>query len=140
MSLPSKTYRKHTCNSQWTKISKELLVINTPKGLFRYNWLPYGVPIAPVIFQSVMDCVLHNLPVAYYLDDILIVAPTVKEHDILLEKVLQRLQDSGIHLREDKCQEQVEYLGHVVDATGIHPTKDKVCAIKEAPLQKTLHN
>ena len=101
--------------------SKELLVINTPKGLFRYNRLPYGVSIAP-IFQSVMDRVLHNLPVACYLDDILIAAPTVKEHDILLEKVLQRLQDSGIHLREDKCQiaqEQVEYLGHVVDATGI---------------------
>ena len=85
-----------------------------------------------------MDRVLHNLPVACYLDDILIAAPTVKE---LLEKVLQRLQDSGIHLREDKCQiaqEQVEYLGHVVDATGIHPTKDKVRAIKEAPLPKDI--
>ena len=123
--------------------SKELLVINTPKGLFRYNRLPYGVSIAPAIFQSVMDRVLHNLPVACYLDDILIAAPTVKEHDILLEKVLQRLQDSGIHLREDKCQiaqEQVEYLGHVVDATGIHPTKDKVRAIKEPHYLKTLHN
>ena len=109
--------------------SKDLLVINTPKGLFRYNWLPYGVSVAPAIFQSVMDHVLHNFPVACYLDDILIAAPTVKEHDVLLEKVLQRLQDSGIHLREEKChidQGQVEYLGHVVDGTGIHPTEDKV--------------
>ena len=101
----------------------------------------YGVSIAPVIFQSVMDRVLHNLPVACYLDDILIAAPTVREHDMLLEKVLQRLQGSGIHLREDKCQivqEQVEYLGHVVDAMGIHPTKDKVRAIKEAPQPKDI--
>ena len=66
--------------------TKDLLVINTPKGLFRYNWLPYVVSVAPAIFQLVMDRVLHNLPVACYLDDILISAPTVREHDVLLEK------------------------------------------------------
>ena len=66
---------------------------------------------------------------ATYVDDILIATPTVKEHNGLLEKILQRLQGSGIHLREEKChigQEQLEYLGHVVDGTGIHPTEDKV--------------
>ena len=96
--------------------------------------------MAPAIFQSVMDCVLHNLPVACYLDDILIAA-TVKEHDVLLEKVLQRLQDSGIHLREEKyqiAQGQVEYQGHVVDGMGIRPTEDKVRAIKEAPVPKDI--
>ena len=72
--------------------SKDLLVINTPKGLFRYNRLPYGVSVAPAIFQSVMDRILQGLPVSCYLDDILIAAPTVKEHDVLLEKVFQRLQ------------------------------------------------
>ena len=72
--------------------SKDLLVINTPKGLFRYNGLPYGVSVARAIFQSVMDRILQGLPVSCYLDDILIAAPTVKEHDVLLEKVFQRLQ------------------------------------------------
>ena len=116
--------------------SKDLLVINTPKGLFRYNRLPYGVSVAPAIFQSVMDRILHGLPVACYLDDILIAAPTVKEHDVLLGKVLQRLQEAGIHVKEEKCQfsqEQVEYLGYLIDAVGIHPTTEKVRAIKEAP-------
>ena len=44
-------------------------------------------------------------------------------------------------MREDKCQivqEQVEYLGHIVDATGIHPTKGKVRTIKEAPQPKDI--
>ena len=116
--------------------SKDLLVINTPKGLFRYNRLPYGVSVAPAIFQSVMDRILQGLPVACYLDDILIAVPTVKEHDVLLEKVFQRLQEGGIHLKEEKChfsQERVEYLGYLIDATGIHPTAEKVRAIKEAP-------
>ena len=59
--------------------SKSLLVINTPKGLFRYNRLPYGVSVAPAIFQAVMDRVLQGLPVACYLDDILIAAPCNRE-------------------------------------------------------------
>ena len=33
--------------------SKGLLVINTPKGLFQYNRLPYGISVARAIFQSV---------------------------------------------------------------------------------------
>ena len=58
--------------------SKDLLVINTPKGLFRYNHLPYGGSVVPVLFQSVMNCILHNLPVPCYLNDIFISAPTVE--------------------------------------------------------------
>jgi len=97
--------------------SKGLLVINIPKGLFR---LPYGVSVAPAIFQSVMDRVLQGLPVACYLDDIL---------------------ESGIHLREEKCEiskGQVEYLGHMIDAKGIHPMEDKVRAIHEAPIPQNI--
>ena len=51
--------------------------------------------------------------------------------------MLQRLQDVGIHLHQEKChfdQRQVEYLGHLIDATGIHSTNNKVRAIKEAPV------
>ena len=117
--------------------SKALLVINTPKGLFQYNRLPYRVSVAPAIFQSVMDRVLQGLPVACYLDDILIAALTEQEHNLILEKVMNRLQESGIHLREEKCefaQEGVEYLGHMIDATGIYPKVDKVRAIHEAPI------
>ena len=69
--------------------SKDLLVINTSKGLFRYKYLPYGVSVAPEILQSIMNCILHNLPAACYLNDILISADTVEEHDVLVEQVLQ---------------------------------------------------
>ena len=121
--------------------SKGLLVINTPKGLFRYNRLPYGVSVAPAIFQSVMDRVLQGLLVACYLDDILIAAPTEQEHNLILEKVMNRLQESGIHLRAEKCEiakEKVEYLGHMIDANGIHPLEDKVRAIHEAPIPQDI--
>lgn len=50
-----------------------------------------------------MDRVLQGLPVACYLDDIQIAAPTESEHNVILEQVLQKLQDSGIHLAAEKC-------------------------------------
>ena len=50
-----------------------------------------------------------------------------------LEQYCKRLQEGGIHLKEERYQEQVEYLGYLIDAMGIHPTTEKVRAIKEAP-------
>ena len=41
--------------------SKQFLVINTHRGLYRFNRLPYGVASAPAIFQKVMDQVLQGL-------------------------------------------------------------------------------
>ena len=35
--------------------SKKLVVVNTQKGLYRYTRLPYGVSLAPGIFQRLME-------------------------------------------------------------------------------------
>ncbi|CAF5117881.1 unnamed protein product, partial [Rotaria magnacalcarata] len=53
--------------------SKELLVINTHKGLFRFNRLPFGIASAPSIFQQIMDQMLAGLEgTVCYLDDIIV--------------------------------------------------------------------
>ena len=116
--------------------SRSILVVNTPKGFFQYTHLPYGVSTAPAIFQAIMDQILQGLPVVYYLDDILVAGSTKKEHDEQLEQVLKCLDKQGIHLQREKCEfckTEVEYLGHRIDAKGIHPTVKKVEAIKRAP-------
>ena len=43
--------------------SKQLLVVNTLKGLFQFMCLPYEVSTAPIIFQSVMGRILQGLSV-----------------------------------------------------------------------------
>ena len=55
--------------------------------------------------------------------------------------MLQRLKEAGLRLNLAKClflKPSIEYLGHVIDQEGLHPTKDKVRAIKEAPTPKNL--
>ena len=81
--------------------SKQYVVINTPKGLFRYTRLPYGIS-APGIFQRVMDTILNGIPgVVVYLDDILVTGATAQDHLKSLEEVLKRLQMSDISWSSD---------------------------------------
>ncbi|CAI5689533.1 unnamed protein product [Oreochromis niloticus] len=71
-----------------------------------------------------------------YLDDILVSGPDKQTHLRTLEAVLSRLEDYGLHLKQEKClffQESVEYLGHIIDAAGLHKSTEKVRAVMEAP-------
>ena len=61
--------------------SKKYVVVNTHKGLYQYNRLPYGISSAPGIFQHTMECLLQGIPhVVVYLDDILITGQTQEDH------------------------------------------------------------
>ena len=116
--------------------SKKYVVINTHKGLYRFNRLPFGVASAPGIFQRVMENLLRDIPhVTVYLDDVLVTGKDDDEHLATLDLVLQRFEQAGLRLKRSKCefmQHSVEYLGHVIDEQGLHPTASRVRAIKEA--------
>ena len=117
--------------------SKKYSVINTHRGLFRYNRLPFGIASAPGIFQRVMESLLSGIPgVIVYIDDILITGKTEADHLAALEEVLKRLENAGLRLKRDKCvflAPSVIYLGHRIDAQGIRPVAEKVKAIQDAP-------
>ena len=117
--------------------SRELVTVNTHKGLYRYKRLPFGIASAPAIFQKTMDVVLQGLPkVICYLDDILITGSNDAEHLANVEKVLERLKQYNIRAKKSKCaflSPSVEYLGHKVDASGLHTTQSKVEAVNKAP-------
>ena len=122
--------------------SRQYVVINTHKGLYRYTRLPYGVSSAPAIFQRTMDLLLQGIPgVVVYLDDILITGKTRSEHVQALDEVLSRLKKAGLRLQKKKCvfmASEVNYLGHRIDAEGLHPLSEKVRAIQEAPAPRSV--
>ena len=84
-----------------------------------------------------MDSLVQRLPlVSAYLDDILVYGVDEEEHINNLDKVLQGLQSAGLTLKKLKCVfglDSIEYLGHIIDKNGQHPSPEKVKAIAEAP-------
>ncbi|XP_056144368.1 uncharacterized protein K02A2.6-like [Lampris incognitus] len=117
--------------------SRKLLTISTQKGLFCHNRFPFGIASAPALFQKAMDQVLVGLPFTHcYLDDILVSGPDEETHLKALDDVLTRLEEYDLHVKKDKCmffQESVEYLGHIIDAAGLHKSPEKERAVVEAP-------
>ena len=71
-----------------------------------------------------------------YINDILVTGKTEAEHLSNLEEVLKCLLEHGVCLKKEKCQflqDSVEYLGHRIDAQGVHTFEKKLKAIVEAP-------
>ena len=83
-----------------------------------------------------MDEILQGLPnIICYLDDILVTGASDQDHLKNLKVVLIRLKEHGIRLKRSKCsflQTSVTYLGHQIDARGIHTTAEKVEAVQQA--------
>lgn len=71
--------------------SKAYTLINTHRGPFRYNRLPFDVASAPSNFQCtcVMESLLKGIPgVLVYIDDVLIIGKTDEKYLAALEEVL----------------------------------------------------
>ena len=92
--------------------------------------IPFGVASAPAIFQRMMENLLRG-----YLDDILVTGLTTEEHLSSLS-VLECLEQANLRLKRSKCsflRSRIEYLGHIIDGEGLHPTDEMIEAIREAP-------
>ena len=93
----------------------------------------YGIAAAPAIFQRIIDSLLLGIPgVTVFMDDVLITAKNKETHLKRLNIVLSKIQEAGFKLSKTKCeffQKSIEYLGHVIDAKGLHKDPKKVDAI-----------
>ena len=85
-----------------SEASKQYVTINTHKGLYRYNRLPFGIAAAPSIFQRLMETLLQGIPhVSIYLDDILITGTSEDDHLKTLDQVLTRIELAGLLLKQN---------------------------------------
>ncbi|UYV74834.1 K02A2.6-like [Cordylochernes scorpioides] len=123
--------------------SKNLLVVSTHRGLYRYNRLPFGISPASAIFQRCMDSLFHDVPnTVIYLDDIFIGSKDEQEHYRILKMIFDKLKELNFTLNKEKClflKKDICFLGHIINEDGVRPDSKKLEALERCkkPFDKT---
>ena len=124
--------------------STKITAFVTPSGLYEYLSVPFGLKTAAAAYQRIVNSILHGLiggAAHIYLDDILVTGKNFVDHTHNLERVIERLAEAHMSLRLDKCsffKDEVSYLGHIISSKGIRPQPEKIKAIMEIPVPKTI--
>ena len=89
-----------------------------------------------------MDAILQRVPnTICYIDDILVTGRSDQEQLENLGEVLSQLRQYGLRIKQNKCafmQSAVEYLGHRIDAHGVHAPLSKVEVIQQGPTPRNM--
>ena len=107
----------------------------TRYGHFEFTVMPFGLTNAPVAFMGLMNRVFQpylDQFVVVFVDDILIYSQSEVEHEDHLRIVLQLLRDHQLYAKFSKCEfwlAEVDFLGHVISASGMLVDPGKVEAV-----------
>ena len=111
-------------------------------GFFECDRMPFGLCNAPATFQQLMQNRMGELNFIYcliYLDNLIVLLQTAKEHLHHLCVVFDHLREYNLKLKPLKCslfKEEINYLAHKVSKAGVRPSNINVKAIAEyAPPQ-----
>jgi hypothetical protein len=110
-------------------------------GLFEWNRVPMGLKGAPSYFQQMLATIvfagLIHITMELYIDDIIVHGVNDQEFLTRLREVFERLRKYKVTVNPEKCRfgmGQIEYIGHVVDPTGLSFSQDKKDKVRDFPL------
>lgn len=107
--------------------------ITTPFGTFSFNYSCNGLLNSDAISQRMIDGIFGDLPICCcYIDGILVFSSIKEEHLRHLSKVMGRLQQDWLVVR-NKCvlgAREVDFLGHHLSPAGVSSLPDKVTTIQ----------
>ena len=116
----------------------------TRYGHYEFRVLPFGLTNAPATFMHLMQELFRPYLddfVIVFLDDILIYSRDKASHAKHVRQVLDILRKNKLYAKSSKCEffrTEVEFLGHRISSEGIHVMQDKVRAIEEWPIPKSV--
>nr|KAJ0228165.1 hypothetical protein LSAT_V11C100046520 [Lactuca sativa] len=116
----------------------------THEGHYEFKVMPFGLTNAPATFQSVMNEIFRphlRKFVLVFFDDILIYSRDESQHLSHLKIVLETLKQHELYANSAKCEwgkNQIAYLGHVISKQGVAVDPEKVKAIEQWPIPKSL--
>jgi hypothetical protein len=118
---------------------REKTAFSTKEGNWEYKRLSFGLNTAPATFQRLMNTILCGLTGSrcfVFLDDVVVYAKSLTEHDTKLREVFEKFRQFNLKLQPNKCEflhTEVSYLGHVITENGVLPDPRKVTAIENYP-------
>ncbi|KAJ8882444.1 hypothetical protein PR048_014252 [Dryococelus australis] len=110
-----------------TEQTAKLLAWSMHKGIYNMNRLSFGVKPACAILQRH----LAGVGAVSFLDDIVVTGATESEHLANLRQIVLKLKEAGFKLNCDTFkffEEEVQYLGHIIDKEGIRKNPNKIRA------------
>lgn len=115
--------------------SSELLIINTSKGLYKVKRLPFGVKLSSYLSKGNGNAIERHWRCNCSNWWHWIKGTDEDDLNQRTTRLLQRSSEAGFELKKSKCQfniKQVQFLGYIMDAEGIHPTPNKMAAVHQA--------
>ncbi|KAK1406229.1 hypothetical protein QVD17_41518 [Tagetes erecta] len=119
------------------------IAFRTRYGHYEFAVMPFGLTNAPAVFMDLMNRVckpyLHQF-VIVFIDDILIYSKSKEDHTDHLQLILELLKKEQLYAKFSKCDfwiREVQFLGHVVNESGIHVDPSKIESIKNWAPPKT---
>ena len=110
-----------------------------PLMYYEYTRMGMGLRNAPATFQSLMDLVLSGLQgveLYVYLDDIIVFASDLEEHDKKFRRLMKRLDEANLTIKPSKCQflqRETSFLGHIGGNGQIRSDPKKIEAVRDFP-------
>lgn len=125
--------------------SRDKTAFSVPgRPLYQYKVMPFGLCNAPQTMSKLMDKIIPahlRREVFIYLDDLLIVSDTFERHLSTLRELASQLTKSGLTINVEKskfCLKQVQYLGHIVGHGTIATDPEKLSAIVDFPVPRSV--
>eukprot|EP00056_Hartaetosiga_gracilis_P006160 m.93676 g.93676 ORF g.93676 m.93676 type:complete len:1457 (-) comp12394_c0_seq2:310-4680(-) len=122
---------------------RHLTAFRVGNRCYQWNVLPFGLSNAPPAFQAIIDNIFQDfdpLKVSAYLDDICIhTNGSLEDHLAEVRRVLQTLQDNGLHISKSKCEvgvREVAWIGYHLSSKGAKPIPDRIPPILQIPIPK----
>ncbi|KAL0305266.1 UNVERIFIED_CONTAM: Polyprotein P3 [Sesamum calycinum] len=128
-----------------TPADEELTVFYTPKGVYCYKVMPFGLKNVGATYQRAMqkifDDMLHK-NVEWYVDDLVVKSKKRENHFHDLRKVFERLRRYQLKMNPSKCAFGVtseKFLRFIVRQRGIEIDQAKIDVILRMPESRNIH-